>query len=388
MINRECKLPADISLIILGPRQTGKSTFLKSSFTSLQTWAVDLLDGRLAKKYHLDPGQFSVDAKYQISEKKVSHIWIDEIQKIPELLDEVHGLIEKYPNCTFVLSGSSARKLKEQGANLLGGRAAIFRMYPFIYKELKDHSFDFKERLQNGTICGLFGKSLPTQKRKLRAYVETYIKDELLAEGIIRNLPPFHRFLDLAATYATEILNYSNIAREAHISENTLKNYFQILEETFIGHFLPAFDVSVKRSLSVHPKFYFFDNGVTNAIAERLNDPLAPQVAGKLFEQWLINEIKAHIAYSEKERSLYFWRTTQGHEVDLLITRSHIPQLAIEFKYKSSLSKDDFMGINKLHEDYPELPTWIVTNVTSPYLQENILILPWKEFLLEYLYKI
>lgn len=380
MYKRILKIPNDLPIILLGPRQTGKSTYLKMLLEEKKHFYVDLLDNDLFRKYQLNPEQLKKDIAYQIKTENVAYIIIDEIQKIPELLDVVHALLEKKPPCQFILSGSSARKLKKHHANLLGGRAVLTRMFPFVFLEVQDQ-FNLDQILQYGSICGIFDESNENKILKLRTYIETYIKDEVLAEGLLRKLPPFYRFMDLIGQFATEIVNFSNIGREAHTSEHTIKSYFQILEETFIGYFLPSFDVSIKRSMSLHPKFYLFDNGVTNAICQRLRDPLAPNIKGKLFEQWIINEIHAHLSYQNKERSLYFWRTTGGHEVDLLVTKSHKPILGIEIKLKEQLNKKDFSGILKLKEDYPHLPTWIVANVSAPYENEGIEILPWRYFL-------
>lgn len=380
MYKRILNIPTNLPVILLGPRQTGKSTYLKMFLEGEKYFLVDLLDNDSFRKYQLNPEQLKKDAEYQIKTEHVSHVIIDEIQKIPELLDVVHSLLEKKYPCQFILSGSSARKLKKQHANLLGGRAVLAKMFPFVFLEIKER-FNLEQILQYGSIGGIFDDSNENKFLKLRTYLETYIKDEVLAEGLIRNLPPFYRFIDLIGQLVTEIINYSNIGRESHTSEHTIKSYFQILEETFIGYFLPAYDVSVKRSMSLHPKFYLFDNGLTNAICQRLHDPLAPNVKGKLFEQWIINEIQAHIAYHNKERTLYFWRTTLGHEVDLLVTQGHKPILGIEIKLKERLEKKDFTGIIKLKEDYPNLPTWMISNVSDPYEENGVIIMPWRYFL-------
>lgn len=284
MYKRILRFPADLPILLLGPRQTGKSTHLKMFLEGKKHFLVDLLDGDLFRKYQLNPEQLKKDIEYQIKTEQVGYVVIDEVQKVPELLDVIHALLEKKYACQFILSGSSARKLKKHHANLLGGRAILARMFPFVFLEIKGQ-FNLDQILQYGSICGIFDDSNENKFLKLRTYIETYIKDEVLAEGLLRKLPPFYRFMDLIGQLATEIVNYSNIGREAHTSEHTIKSYFQILEETFIGYFLPAFDVSVKRSMSLHPKFYLFDNGVTNAICQRLRDPLAANIKGKLFEQ-------------------------------------------------------------------------------------------------------
>jgi predicted AAA+ superfamily ATPase len=380
MYTRLLKIPAKIPIILLGPRQTGKSTFLNNFLHGKKYLNIDLLDHDQFMKYQLSPEQLKKDLVFQIEREAIEFVVIDEIQKIPELLDIIHSLIEKKYSCQFILTGSSARKIKKQNINLLGGRAALLKMFPFIFNEVKTN-FNLDEQLQYGTICGLYDDTKENKILKLKSYLETYIKDEILSEGMLRKLPPFYRFIDLIGQLSAEIINYSNIGREAHTSEHTIKSYFQILEETFIGFYLPAFDVSVKRSMSLHPKFYLFDCGLTNVICQRLNDPLDNATKGKLFEQWIINEIRAHISYENKERTLFFWRTKEGNEVDLLITKGQKPVLGIEIKYKEKISKSDFAGINKLKEDYPQLTTWVISNVSAPYEENETLVLPWEYFL-------
>jgi predicted AAA+ superfamily ATPase len=380
MYTRFLKIPAKIPIILLGPRQTGKSTFLNNFLHGKKYLNIDLLDHDQFMKYQLSPEQLKKDLVFQIEREVIEFVVIDEIQKIPELLDIIHSLIEKKYSCQFILTGSSARKIKKQNINLLGGRAALLKMFPFIFNEVKTN-FNLDEQLQYGTICGLYDDTKENKILKLKSYLETYIKDEILSEGMLRKLPPFYRFIDLIGQLSAEIINYSNIGREAHTSEHTIKSYFQILEETFIGYYLPAFDVSVKRSMSLHPKFYLFDCGLTNVICQRLNDPLDNATKGKLFEQWIINEIRAHISYENKERTLFFWRTKEGNEVDLLITKGQKPVLGIEIKYKEKISKSDFAGINKLKEDYPQLTTWVISNVSAPYEENETLVLPWEYFL-------
>ena len=196
-----------------------------------------------------------------------------------------------------------------------------------------------------------------------------------------RQLVPFYRFLDLCAQYNAEILNYANIARESHTSEKTIKSYFQILEDTLLGFFLPAYDVSVKRSLSKHPKFYFFDNAITNCLKQRLNDPLSPQELGPLFEQFIINQVRAYFSYEKKQRHLSFWRTSTGDEVDLLITQGTAIKIAIEIKYMKRIEKSSIKSLYKFKAEHPNIKCIVVSLVELPYKLDDILILNWKSFL-------
>lgn len=369
-------------MILLGPRQCGKSTWIQSLLVNEKYFIVDLLSISIYKKYKINAEVFFDEMLYQIKEKKIEIIFVDEIQKIPELLNEIHRLIELKLNCSFILSGSSARKLRRGGANMLGGRAIIRYMFPFTWFELQNN-FDLERTLQYGLICGMYFDDTETAISKIQAYVDLYIKEEIIEEGVIRQLTPFYRFLDLCGQYTSEIVNYSNIARESHTTEKTIKSYFQILEDTLIGYFLPSYDVSVKRSLSKHPKFYFFDNAVSTCLNQRLNDPLSNSEKGVLFEQFLINQFKAYISYSSLQRKLSFWRTSQGDEVDLIIAQGNKIKIAIEIKYMKQISKRDIKSVVKFQEEHPLVPIYILCLTDMPYKIEEITIIGWKDFLKE-----
>jgi predicted AAA+ superfamily ATPase len=387
MYNRILKIPPHLPIILMGPRQTGKSTFLRNFLKNQKVFYVDLLVNEIYRRYEKDPDQLKDEILFKLKNEKITHVVIDEVQKVPDILNVIHALIEKKLSIQIILTGSSARKLKKVKANFLGGRAILLKMFPFTYGEI-ENDFQLDSFLQFGSICGIFdglSEDKETKILKLKSYYETYVKDEVLSEGLIRQLPPFHRFLDLTAHLATEIVSFANIAREAHVAENTIKNYYQILEETYLGFFLPAYDVALKRSLSLHPKFYFFDNGLNNCMAERLRDPLSPEIKGKLFEQWIINEVRMYLSYHNKEGTLYFWRTQGGHEVDLIYSKGHKLKLAIEIKFKKNLERKDFSGLNKIKEDYPKLECILIYNGPNSYEDENnnVVVLPWKEFLTE-----
>ncbi len=385
MISRYININNDYSYIFLGPRQTGKSTYLES-IGNEKTWEINLLEQRTYLKYSHNPTLFQKEAHYQIQKKRIDRIWIDEIQKLPFLLDEVQLLIDQ-TDCKVFLSGSSARKLKRGSANLLGGRALMRRLYPFIYQEIES-LFNLEETLQYGLLPSIFQKKIPQKKDLLRAYVETYLKEEIQNEGLVRGLGGFSRFLEVAAQSCAEPLNYSKIARDCNYPPKTVQNYFEILEDTLIGTRLYVWNKSVRKQLSHHPKFYFFDTGVSNALLHRLHDPLDPSLRGRGFEQWLFHEIRARIDYDQKDLQLYYWRTQAGVEVDLLIARGSQLLAALEFKSHETLNSEHFRGLNTFHEEHPDIPRYLVFTGNNPYLEEGAQVIPWELFLTQELLKI
>ncbi len=329
--------PQNVSFFMFGPRQTGKTTFLKAQLKNTEYFHVNLLLSDVYQRYIKQPSLFRDDILYQIKNKKINTVFVDEVQKVPELLDEVHYLIEEY-KINFILTGSSARKLKRSSANMLGGRAVVRYLYPLLQSELGE-DFELEKILQLGSLAGIYSNEKKVAIEKLSSYVETYLKEEVVAEALVRNAGQFHRFLEVAAQHSTELINFENIARESAIKAMTVKNFFQILEDTLIGYTLPAWDQSVRKQLAQHPKFYFFDNGALNAITQQtMSEKLMPDLRGKLFEQWLMNEVRAYINYLRLPVKMYFWQTKAGNEVDLILVKNNVPFIAIEIKAKKSIS--------------------------------------------------
>lgn len=261
MYSRLVKLIHKHSFFLFGPRGTGKSTLLKERFPLESTLWLDLLDSKIEEELASDPSRLYTIVKGQ--PEAITHIVIDEIQKIPKLLDEVHRLIEEKLGKVFILTGSSARKLKRGAANLLAGRAFVYHLFPLSYLELKD-SFNLETALHWGSLPKIFLlESSEEREAYLRAYTTTYLKEEIVDEQLIRKLPPFRRFLEVAAQCNGKIVNYANIAKDVGVDEKTIKEYFSILEDTMIGFFLEPFHSSFRKRLVEKPKFYFFDTGVT-----------------------------------------------------------------------------------------------------------------------------
>ncbi|MDM7918277.1 MAG: ATP-binding protein, partial [Methanosarcina sp.] len=292
-----------------------------------------------------------------LSKNEKSIIVIDEIQKIPSLLDEVHELIES-KGITFILTGSSARKLKRGGANLLAGRAYTYHMFPLTSSEMGDR-FDLERALKIGTLPVLWESENEDPNEFLKAYTETYMKEEIAAEGIVREIGPFAQFLDIAAANDGEIVNFSNIARVCSLSSKTVQQYYQILEDTFLAFKLSAWNKSERRRLVSHPRYYFFDTGVTNALAHTLSEQLNPQIRGRRFEQFVICQLMSYIHYNRLDIQLYYWRTNHGAEVDLLLCKGLHIICAIEIKSSKNIAGENLSGLKSFIEDNPGVPAYV-----------------------------
>ncbi len=376
MITRELEL-APRSFFLFGPRQTGKSTWLQSLNLS-QAWIINLLHNDTYYRYLRDPSQFRREAELRI-ESGTQWIILDEVQRIPALLDEVHALMETSA-VRFILSGSSSRKLKRGGANLLGGRALLRHLHPFTTKELGD-KFNLEKALQWGTLPPLQGLSDNEARETLKAYVEIYLREEIQMEALVRNLGGFTRFLDLVGAYSGEILNFSSLAKEAGLPNRTVQSYFEVLEDTLIAIRLPAWTKSPLKRLVSHPKFYLFDNGLGNALTHRLASPLDSVSRGRLFEQFIVQETFRRIDYAQADASLYYWRTNNGAEVDLLVEINGTIALAIEIKSRPQISASDLSGLRSFMDDHPDVPCLLVCTAPEPFKLGIVEVVPWQNYL-------
>ena len=384
VIKRIPRLSIQVSSIWLGPRQTGKSTLIKTELSHLPFFEVNLLKSDIYAKYLKDPSQFRKDILYQIKVKNIKYVFVDEFQKIPSLTNEIHLLIEE-TKLLFFMSGSSARKLKRGNANMLGGRAIMCPLFPLTFFEL-GNEFVLNQVLQFGSLAGIYFCEPEIRVEKLLAYIEIYLKEEIAQEGLVRKLDSFHRFLDVAGFYSGEILNLSNIARECGVSHKTVLSYFEILEETLLGYRLNPWDKSLKKQLAKHSKFYFSDNGINQAINQQLRDPLTPILRGKLFEQWVINEIRAYINYFKLDYKLHFWRTERGeYEIDLILSKQQKPEFAIEIKAKKRIDKNDLKSLREFKLDYPKVKLFCLCEVIDPYIEGEVLVMSPMIFFKDYL---
>ena len=356
------------SIFLWGARQTGKSTLLKSLFPKVRYY--DLLNVNLFRSLSRNP---SLMREQLVMLPAGSIVIIDEVQKVPDLLDEVHWLIQNQ-GLHFILCGSSARKLRRTGANLLGGRALPNTLYPLVSAEIPD--FDIERALNYGTIPPHYLAKNPA--RRLQAYIDDYIQQEIVAESVLRNLAAFHRFLEVAALSDSEIVNYTNIAAECGVSAKTVKEYFSILEETLFGFMLPAYTSTIKRRVIQSPKFYYFDVGIPNYLLERT--PLKKDTAdyGHAFEHLLIQELRAYLCYTHSRKRLSFWRTSTGLEVDCIIGNADV---AIEFKSSTEVRNPQLKGLRAFRDEHPDVKCIVVSRETFPRLVDGIEIWPVRDFL-------
>ena len=330
-------------------------------------------------RYSKYPDVFRREAIKKISEEKITTVFLDEIQRVPMLLNEVHYLMQQY-DCQFILTGSSARKLKRGGANLLAGRAVQHRLFPFVFLEIESQ-FEIDDVLLFGTLPAIFGRSPKEKKDILTTYVHTYLKEEIKSEGIVRNLGGFSRFLDIAASQFGELVNFSNIARECQLPVRSVQSYYEILEDTLIGFRLEPWRKSIRRRLSAHPKFYLFDNGVTNALNRHLSEPPDPFTKGRLFEQWIILETIYSLHYRSSEVQPFFWRTNHGAEVDLMLVKHNKIIAAIEIKLTPIITNAHLTGLRSFREDNQDVPCYVVCSTVEPYELERIKIISWREYI-------
>lgn len=355
------------SLFLMGPRQTGKSTLVKGLFPEARYY--DCLQGdtfrRLSARPELLSQEISADDKLVI---------IDEVQRLPELLNEVQSIINSNPRIHFILTGSSARKLKGSSANLLGGRAWRFDLFPLVYPETGTALI--MDRINKGGLPHVLTSGF--WREDLEAYVGLYLKEEVAAEGVKRGIENFSRFFEIAALANSEQVNYTSLASDLGLPPRLVKEYFQILEDTLIGYQLPAYRKTTKRKPVATSKFYLFDLGVTNCILKRENIVKGSELYGKALEHLVFLELKAFLGYMRCKESLTYWRSTSQFEVDFLVD-DHI---AIEVKSKELTNKKDYKGLFALKEEINLKRAIVVCNEpTYRKAEKGIEVMPIERFL-------
>ena len=381
MFKREINPAKSKSYFLFGPRQTGKSTFVKSLINRKDLY-IDLLPQRNFLNYAKNPGRLREEILAHLRRYHDPLCIVDEIQKIPALLDEVHELIESR-GIRFILTGSSARKLRRGGANLLAGRAYTYHLFPLTFTEIGSR-FDLSRALRLGSLPVLWDSREEDAHEFLRSYTETYLKEEVATEGLVRNIGPFAKFLDIAAANDGETVNFNNIARECSVSVKTVQQYFQILEDTFLAFRVPAWTKSERRRLVSHPRYYFFDTGVTNALAHALTDQLNPKVFGRRFEQFVICQLMTFIHYKRLDCQLYYWRTNHGAEVDLLLCAGNRISCAVEIKSSQNIAGEQLGGLKSFMLDNPGIPAYVLGDRQNRRrLHDDITVINWDEFILE-----
>lgn len=365
----------DLSLLLLGPRQTGKSTLLRTLFPTSKVF--DLLDPELFRDLNKSP----LLLKELVGKEEKNPIIIDEIQKLPELIDVVHSLIEKNKSQRFILTGSSARKLKKQGQNLLGGRAYPLSLHPITSQEfLSTEKVDKIDSLiQIGGLPSVLTANAP--QRVLKAYVGIYLQEEIKAEGYARNLADFSKFLEVAALTNSEQLDFAGVARDVQLSPRTVAAYYSILQDTLLGYLLEPFKETKSRKAVSTPKFYYFDVGVCNFLSGREKLSHATPEYGKALEHFIFTELIAYRDYNESQFEIYYWRSTSQFEVDFIIRLKSKKLIGIEVKGSSHIDNDDLKGFKAFEEDIKLSKKIIVCNEKNPRLiQDQILVLPYQLF--------
>jgi len=358
----------DDSVFLWGARQVGKTTLLEQLFPQARYY--DLLKANEFERFLRRP---SILAEELDSLKEGELVIIDEIQKVPHLLDEVHSLIHR-KKIRFILSGSSPRKLIRSGANLLGGRALKKTLYPLVSAEIPD--FDLIKAINNGMIPRHYMVNNPWER--FRAYIGVYLNEEIREEALSRKLKSFSRFLEIAALSNGEMIVYKNIAQDCGIDHRTVKDYFEILSDTLIGYLIPGFMATIKRRAIQTPKFYFFDVGIANYLLNRKNLQPGTEIFGHSFEHLILQEIIAFLGYTQSTENLTYWRTSSGYEVDAIIGNGRI---AIEIKSTDEVKSRHLKGLQAFKEDFSQARTIVVSLDKYSRIMNGVEIFPAKQFL-------
>lgn len=372
------KVPRTQSLFLWGARQTGKSDYLEARFP--EALRFDLLDTELLLRYTNEPYLFRKELLSYFSDHPLSTVIVDEIQKVPLLLNEIHWLITK-KKIQFILCGSSTRKLKTSSANLLGGRAWVYHFYPLVYSEIPN--FDLLRALQHGLLPEHYLSEPEFIRQHLQSYVNAYLTDEIRHEGLVRNLAHFSRFLEIAGISNGELINMNNIARDSGVSRNTVEGYFQILVDTLLGYYVYPYRKKVKRDIiTMTPKFYLFDVGIANYIGRRVLIDLKGEAAGKSFEHYIFMEIQAYRGLNQKNFDIHYWRTKTGLEVDCILGNAAV---AIEIKLSVRVHAEELKGLQIFCAEHPKTKAICVSQDAAPREMEVdkrvIYVMPWRLFL-------
>ena len=352
MIRRIAKLSPQNSFFLFGARGTGKSTLVESRHRSKHTLWIDLLLYEEEERFSQNPDNLL----FIINENKYKTVVIDEVQKIPKLLDIVQILMRKKPDIQFIMTGSSARKLKRGSANLLAGRAFQYYLFPISAFEIGEKTL-LSDILEYGTLPEVLQKKSDEDKKEfLKSYVQTYLKEELISEQLIRKLNPFRNFLHIAAQQNGQIINYSNIARDIRADDKTVKNYFSILEDTLLGFVLPCYHKSVRRQQTQAPKFYFFDTGVKRALDKTADTPLKRNTYayGRAFEHRVILECFYLSEYFRKNFNFYYIKTKDQSEIDLIVERPGKKDVLIEIKSTRNVQRKHINTLCRFKKDWPQ----------------------------------
>ncbi len=364
--------PIASSYFLFGPRGTGKSTWLLEQYP--EALLIDLLDDTLLRKLAANPEALQEILRANPQSKIVI---IDEVQKVPELLNGVHRIMEEHKELQFILTGSSSRKLKRSGVDLLAGRAILKKMYPLTASELKD-KFDMEEALSYGLIPLVYSSNY--KKEVLNTYINLYLREEVQAEGLVRNIGNFARFLEVMSFSHGQLLNLSEIARECQVKRHLAAQYADILEDLLIGYRVYPFQKRAKRILVKSAKFYYFDAGVFNAIRPKGPLDRPEEIGGAALEGLVYHHLRAWMEHSGIDGDIYFWRTKSGNEVDFVVYGEDV-FWAIEVKHARSIRKKELNGLKSFREDYAEAKTILLYLGRERLRIDDIWCLPCEDFL-------
>ena len=360
---------SDENMFLFGARQTGKTTLLLDLFPEVKVY--DLLENNTYERLQRNPSLLRQDLEMCESGTMVI---IDEVQMLPVLLNEVQWLIVR-KGIRFILSGSSARKLRRGGVNMLGGRASRNIMFPLVSAEIPD--FDVVRAVNQGMLPRHYMADSKKYWSMLQSYVSVYLREEIKAESLVRNLSAFNRFLEVAALTDGEMVNYNNIAQDCGVDAKTAKEYFAILEETLIGYMIPAYSKTVKRKLRQSPRFYFFDVSIPNYLLKRQKLEPGSDDFGHAFEHLVVQELVAYFGYHNCENALSYWHTYNDYEVDAVLGDA---QVAVEIKSCSEVQSRHLKGLKAFKEEHPDARLIVVSLDANPRLFNGVEIWPIKQF--------
>ena len=370
-VKRKIKLPKE-SFFLFGPRGTGKTMMLKERYSD--ALFIDLLDPQQYRKLLAHPEHLFEIVK---ARRDNSIVIIDEIQKVPQLLETVHSIMEQKRNIQFILTGSSARKLRRSSANLLGGRAYNMKMLPFSYSEIKNEC-DFSEILEFGTIPVIVRSD--DKLKALLAYIDLYLREEILNEGLTRNIENFSRFLEAISFSHSSLLNISNVARDCGVPRKTVGGYLEILKDLLIAETIPVFTKRAKRKMVSHEKMYFFDTGLFRQLRPKGPFDRVSEIDGAALEGLVFQHLKAWIIFNDKRDKLYFWRTKNGNEVDFIIYGESGIR-GIEVKNSDTIRPNDLNGLKSFKKDYPEAELFLLYRGKETFIRDEIKVMPCEEYI-------
>ena len=370
------------SFFLFGARGTGKTTYIRGAFEPGSSMYVDLLDPEIEDAYRRSPKR--LERQVRALPDSVEWILIDEVQRAPRLLDVVHRLIESTPK-RFVLTGSSARKLRRGASNMLAGRAFVYNLYPLTVPELRD-AFHLDDALRWGTLPHIYALHGTEDKQAyLRAYALTYLREEIVAEQIVRKLDPFRHFLEAAAQSNGRIINFANVARDVGADSKTVASYFSILEDTLVGFLLPSFPRSIRKQQRTNPKFYYFDPGVKRSLDRTLDVPLHPGTYeyGRAFEHFVIAQILHLSRYRYPDWRLSYLQTGAGVEIDLVIERPGMPVALAEIKSSERVDERDVRNLTRFTGDFADPLALCISRDPARTEIGDVLCVHWRDALRE-----